>query len=564
MELLKPHKTIRDPVQGDVLVNRLEVAIMDTRQFQRLRNHKQLGLSHMVYPGAQHSRFEHAIGTLHVASVFLEKVNTNAERYPAPPALKVPPYGELVTRTAAILHDAVNIPYGHTIEDEGLLIPKDWKHFERVQALFKNEGELFQAVENLLREESVVPETTRKQKATSLLADVRQVLTLDEKNDGQFEFAYSADIVSNTFCADLLDYLERDAYFAGTQGRFQTNRSRAISYLFIPLDGSAKNRLVVRLWHHNRFRDDVVSELFNVLRARKDLAEAVYFHHTKVCLSAMLIEAAYHSDALRKIATEGGKVDWSRVLSITDDDFFEFLESKEAGPIANRLGDDIKARRLFIPVYQVSDLESLEPHRGGGISFGGLVNSMRDKEKGAIERDQHERKLVTTCGLELGQVIVYCPDTEMNLKALKTMVLWERGDVQVLGKIPEKGIPKRREALETEHKLLWNFYVFADSRLSERQREILAAACFDEFKRDNQVERYQGKRDARGLSLDYWAEDENVPPREKAEVRARLSAGAMDSKFSSCLDDMGYSDKKIPTNEQYDKIREYMKKNPGK
>jgi HD superfamily phosphohydrolase len=121
---------------------------MDTSIFQRLRGHKQLGLSDRVYSSAEHSRFQHAIGTLFLAIFMLDIINRNAELYPKPRPFTVDDYGALITRLAALIHDIVNIPFGHTIEDEGLLIPKDWKDEKRVKAVFDDEGKgsLFEAV----------------------------------------------------------------------------------------------------------------------------------------------------------------------------------------------------------------------------------------------------------------------------------------------------------------------------------------------------------------------------------------------------------------------------------
>ena len=61
-------KFIRDSVYGDIRLNEIEVEVMDNPQFQRLRRIKQLGLISLIYPGANHTRFEHSIGTMHIAS----------------------------------------------------------------------------------------------------------------------------------------------------------------------------------------------------------------------------------------------------------------------------------------------------------------------------------------------------------------------------------------------------------------------------------------------------------------------------------------------------------------
>lgn len=62
--ILNYSKTVRDPVQGDICLLKEEIAIIDTPEFQRLRHVRQLDMVYLVYPGAQHTRFEHSLGTL--------------------------------------------------------------------------------------------------------------------------------------------------------------------------------------------------------------------------------------------------------------------------------------------------------------------------------------------------------------------------------------------------------------------------------------------------------------------------------------------------------------------
>ena len=66
--MLRYDTIIRDPVHGDIPLTKEEMSIIDTEEMQRLRNVRQLGATYLIYPGAQHSRFEHSIGTAHLAS----------------------------------------------------------------------------------------------------------------------------------------------------------------------------------------------------------------------------------------------------------------------------------------------------------------------------------------------------------------------------------------------------------------------------------------------------------------------------------------------------------------
>src|ERR1041384_1405527 len=102
-------KLIRDAVHGDIEFGALEVELMDTPEFQRLRGIKQLGTAYLVFPSAVHTRFEHSLGTPWMARLMLDAVRrTTAISFD----------DEILIRVAALLHDMTHIPFGHTLEDE--------------------------------------------------------------------------------------------------------------------------------------------------------------------------------------------------------------------------------------------------------------------------------------------------------------------------------------------------------------------------------------------------------------------------------------------------------------
>ncbi|MCX6701207.1 MAG: HD domain-containing protein, partial [Methanomicrobiales archaeon] len=96
-------KSIKDPVHGYVEVDTPAITLLDSPLLQRLRHIKQLGFSYLVYPGANHTRFEHSLGTMHLAGVMCRQ-------------LGVPEYDRLLIVTAALLHDIGHGPFSHSIE----------------------------------------------------------------------------------------------------------------------------------------------------------------------------------------------------------------------------------------------------------------------------------------------------------------------------------------------------------------------------------------------------------------------------------------------------------------
>src|SRR5919106_4199198 len=108
-------EVIRDPLWNNILVDEVALRLIDTSAFQRLRYVRQLGLAHLVYPGATHTRFQHAVGAYHLSR---RTISLLAER------------GELgsvgadecaVVRAAALLHDIGHYPFSHALEEIGAL-----------------------------------------------------------------------------------------------------------------------------------------------------------------------------------------------------------------------------------------------------------------------------------------------------------------------------------------------------------------------------------------------------------------------------------------------------------
>src|SRR5216110_512625 len=173
-------KLICDAVHGDIEMSSLEVELMDTPEFQRLRGIKQLGTAYLVFPSAVHTRFEHSLGTSWMAHRLVESIRRSHS---------ISTDEELLIRVASLLHDVMHIPFGHTLEDERRVLPRHDKDQSRLNYF--------------LRESSVGRILARE----AIQDDVIDIL------EGRRSFM--SDIVGGAISADLLDYLRRDTYFCG-------------------------------------------------------------------------------------------------------------------------------------------------------------------------------------------------------------------------------------------------------------------------------------------------------------------------------------------------------------
>jgi HD superfamily phosphohydrolase len=173
-------RVFRDPVHGLVGLEGSDAALaalLDTRAMQRLRRVRQMGFASLVYPGAEHSRFGHALGALHVAGRVCE-------------ALKLADDVTRDVKVAALLHDIGHGPYSHAWE-EALPGPKHEAWGRRIVAEDDEMGAALALIAPDLRERVIA------------LFDKRYTPRLARK------------LVSSQLDVDRMDYLLRDAHFSG-------------------------------------------------------------------------------------------------------------------------------------------------------------------------------------------------------------------------------------------------------------------------------------------------------------------------------------------------------------
>lgn len=185
---------LRDPIHGLVAFETEEEAIvprlLQTQEVQRLRRIRQLGLSSLSYPGADHTRFSHAIGTAHVMKRFIGRMR--AVHHALPRDQRVTPDRARDLLAAALLHDVGHGPLSHLFE---AAIPDGPSHEDYTARIVCD------------------PST----EVHGVLASVDPALPtrVAELVRGRHHLAYLARAVSGTFDVDRCDYLLRDAHFTG-------------------------------------------------------------------------------------------------------------------------------------------------------------------------------------------------------------------------------------------------------------------------------------------------------------------------------------------------------------
>lgn len=449
-EFLKTHKTIRLAVSGDVHLSRLETSIIDTLEFQRLRGIKQLGTTYLVYPTALHTRFDHSLGTLGMVNQMILAIRQN--KHNSPSESSIAPEQEIMARLLALLHDIGHVPFGHTLEDEFCIFPRHDEDDDRVQAL--------------LGEESAIGMLIRSNLGEDLYK--RFINIYNAKGDAVAELgpdAFIADLVSNTVCADLLDYLRRDCHFCNIVLDMDY---RFLNYLYLS-SVEGPTRVVVRLWKEGqpKPRRDILSELTRLLDNRYLLGERVYFHHAKLISGAMLAGAVFR-------ATRSGELKKQDLFTLSDEGLLLRL-SVSKDPVVVKLAEGVTRRRLWKQVDERRRRE-INADQSASRDRGVWQDLMKRYREDPVNRAETEDLIAGALGLDPGDVLIYCPDSQMAMKLARMKVFWNGNLRELMDCADEKVVGSRLKSTLSSHKNLWSLRIFLNpSRSSEEARVVNAA-----------------------------------------------------------------------------------------
>jgi HD superfamily phosphohydrolase len=261
---------VRDPIYGFVKLDSQEIDIINSEYFQRLRRIKQLSLTDMVYPGATHTRFEHSLGVVQMATDMFDNIvaqNHNLE--------KLGINREDVRRTrkiirlAALLHDVGHAPFSHAGEESMPLLPKGHYRY-KAKSRYKHEDYSIAAIKMIFRD---YIENHRFGEALGIKAEDITTLLGDQSISPTRSALIWSGLISGQLDADRADYLLRDSHHLGVNyGTYDRNRlincitlgqSEETSDCFLAIEKGG--------WH--------VAE--SLVIARYQMFSQVYFHSVR-------------------------------------------------------------------------------------------------------------------------------------------------------------------------------------------------------------------------------------------------------------------------------------------
>ena len=301
----KKHLDIIDPIHDFIRAYGTEITIIDNPIFQRLRRIRQLSGAHLVYPGAQHTRFEHSLGVMHIAGqagqVLQEKgiVNSNDIEN---------------IRLAALLHDIGHGPFAHIFE-------------EVLQR--KNKASHEEIGRDLILKTEIGDDISKS-------GFDKKLITKLAFGDSKFQFMN--EIISGALSADMMDYLLRDGYFTGAE-HAKIDHKRITQSLDVYQKKLALEKSALYSFE-------------SMMHSRYQMFKAVYFHKTVRAAEVMLLESirlAYDELGLSNLS-------WNDYVCLTDDYVLEKLVSLPPKTLelkkAKKLAIDYQNRELFKCVFE--------------------------------------------------------------------------------------------------------------------------------------------------------------------------------------------------------------------
>ena len=501
-------KTFTLRVTGSVRLFGPEISVVSCAEFQRLDGLRQLGTAHMVFRSANHTRFEHSLGTLAEVQRIIEAVNDNPRRLGS-----IDDTGKRLARMLALVHDVCHIPYGHTLEDEFFLLDRHDVNRARRQRLV-DESEIGRHLRSALDSRIVAGGQSE--------FDLLQA-ALDGGDDGierLGRWAYVLDLVSNTVCADALDYVARDLTGCGMPVALG---DRFLDYFVVVPEDHAqqehRHRMALRLDKRGMPRPDVASEVYKLLEHRYELVERVFFHHAKNSASAMLARAVQElelhlddaafddlsDDTLRLVLRRPGAAD-ALGLSVT--------MSKSARALSVDLGQALQGRRLYKLAYLGNPDHDVDRRaRRVSDSFG-----KEPKQRRAVEDE-----LAAMAGLPQGHVLVHIPSPKMLAKKGEVRVMMDDGDILMMAEWDETRAG-RLAALQESHRRLWRVSVYVHPDASDAQLALVSEASRNRFKFEPRYAQLPQPDPYFAELFDRHAEARGWPARLRTE--ATLAAGS--------------------------------------
>lgn len=312
---------VHDPVHGPIILEPHEKLLLDTSIFQRLRRVKQLQTAHFVYPGANHTRFEHTLGVFHIASYFAETVLEPLVDAGTIKHSEKIEYKRLV-RLWALFHDIGHGPFSHTFDH--VILSKLGSNHEKISVKIINENK---EIQQQFR--------SKEFKATGIT--VKDIVKAQADSLTKFDKVETAllQIIKGPYSADTTDYLLRDSHHTGVEyGKVAWQRLILTSKIV-----EGKMCLEKRS----------MSALKSFFFARHQMYETVYFHRTNSAADRMVRDLLSMAQDIILPYVE----DFNKYMELDEESLLQMLKNSKHEKISQLAHDYINRRIHWRLAYEI-------------------------------------------------------------------------------------------------------------------------------------------------------------------------------------------------------------------
>ncbi|XVE67943.1 hypothetical protein DITRI_Ditri09bG0028300 [Diplodiscus trichospermus] len=304
---LRLSKHVHDNVHGNIYLDPLSLKFIDTEQFQRLRELKQLGLTHLVYPGAVHSRFEHSLGVYWLAGEAIQKLKMYQGL-----ELGIDRFDVQTVKVAGLLHDVGHGPFSHLFERE--FLPKVLNGFK-----WAHEQMSAKLIDHIVDVHHIDVESEMIKRVKEMILASSEFALPKSAKEKQFLY----DIVANGrngIDVDKFDYIARDSRACGLGCNFDFHRLM-------------ENMRV--LGDEICYRAKEYLSIHKLFATRADLYRTVYTHSKVKAVELMVVDALLKANSYLEISSsildpsEYWKIDDTIIKTIETAPDEELQESRD-------------------------------------------------------------------------------------------------------------------------------------------------------------------------------------------------------------------------------------------
>ena len=425
----------RDPVHNFIYVSQLEKEIINSAPFQRLRYIKQLAFTYFIYHGAEHTRFGHSLGVMHLVSkAFSSAVHnamSNKETGAKAREIFTPEkrkWYEQILRLIALTHDLGHAPFSHAAES---VFEKGLAHEDYTEKIIK-ETEIGESIRKI--GETFVQEFGPEYNITpELICDI--YMGRDPGPNNIFTFLKT--FMDSEMDCDKMDYLLRDSLFCGVNyGKFDLERLISCLTIYFPDDAPDTPRLAIKHGGIQSFEEFVLARYFMFVQ--------VYFHGGR-----RFLDIAY-GKALEKILPNGKfPTDIREYLEWNDNLMLAKIHDNAA---KDRNCEIIDKRIIYKTVYET---KTHPEERADFLYFNAVKNHLKEtigKDYIAVDKaaEKMPHKIPMSTSAEDEKAIVILNEREgqvttISEESLIIKTLTQKINIQRLYASPEKEQDARAE-----------------------------------------------------------------------------------------------------------------------